>query len=137
MKKNLIIYMVLLVICLISTIIIITKVKEKNENTELEKIQEGGSKYSEEQLNNFEFKITNMDSSIQNKINNYEMFSSKMKEYIYLNGLVEADNAKYLNCSMDEKNNKIILIFKLNDKNNTTLIANILLNDDNYAFSHY
>lgn len=131
--KIIIILIVFLVICILAIIGVISNInKNSDEVDEIAKLQEGGKEYSTDELNNFEFNIINLDNSIKEKIN-YNKFIISLKEYIYINGLVQADKAKYINSY--EEGNEISILFELNDDKNTNLIA--IINISNYTYKFY
>lgn len=113
--------------------------KDKNQTIETNEtdvfdLQEGGSEYNSEHLNNYDFSIIDMDQDIKEKINNLDDFTFQMKEYIYLNGLVGGHTAKYINYTKNEKN-VIKLEFILNDSEQTNIFAEVDLNNNTYKFS--
>lgn len=131
--KIIIVLIVILIICILAIIGVISNTNKNNdESDEIAKLQEGGKEYSTSELNNFDFDIVNLDNSIKEKIN-YNEFIINLKEYIYINGLVEADKAQYVNSY--EEGNEISILFELNDDKHTNLTA--VINISNYTCKFY
>lgn len=131
--KIIIVLIVVLIICILAIIGVISNTNKNNdESDEIAKLQEGGKEYSISELNNFDFDIVNLDNSIKEKIN-YNEFIINLKEYIYINGLVEADKAQYVNSY--EEGNEISILFELNDDKHTNLTA--VINISNYTCKFY
>lgn len=138
-KNILIIISVMILIILICIILILVAMhinKTNNNDEEYDEIadmEEGGEEYSKEHLEYMDFKVINLGSNITDKIKNVNEFLLDMKEYIYLNGLVEANCAEFIN--IDETENRIILEFRLNNPKKTIVLATISLKDNTYMFS--
>lgn len=136
--KILLIIIVIVIICIIAVIGLILSINKKDTTTiieedEIANLQEGGAEYTTDELKTFEIKINNLDNNVKNKIKDYNKFILAMKEYIYKNGLVQADTAEYI--GIKEEESKIIIRFKLNNANGTILSATIDLRDNSYKFS--
>lgn len=136
--KILLIIIVIVVICIVAVIGLILSINKKDTTTiieedEIENLQEGGAEYTTDELKTLEIKINNLDTNTKNKIKDYNKFILAMKEYIYKNGLVQANTAEYI--GIKEEENKITMRFKLNDSNETILSATIDLRDNSYKFS--
>lgn len=144
MKKNKVICIVIFIILVILIMVLLTSVfvvksmiKENKENPEeiesIEEIEEGGIEYNESQLNNFTIKIQGLTSDIEEKISNKEQFNLKFKEYIYINGLVDAEIA--IIDKWQFKANILYIIFKLDDINETSLLVKV--EADNIEVNEY
>jgi len=123
---------VILMIVILMSILVIKRAKKQGEDA-IEHMQEGGIAYNENQLNNFTINIQGLTAEIEKKITNKKTFNLKFKEYIYLNGLVDAKNA-----TIDKwqyKNNVLYMILKLDDINQTSLIVKI--DSDNIEIAEY
>lgn len=138
-KNILIIISVMILIILICIILILVAMhinKTNNNDGEYDEIanmEEGGEEYHKEHLKNMNFEVTNLSSDIKSRIKDVNQFLIDMKEYIYLNGLVQANLAECIN--IGEEENKIILQFRLNNPEKTIISVNINLKDNTYEFS--
>lgn len=138
MKDKLVylICLIIVIIIIISSIIIFLYKKTENEdNNDISYVQESGGEYNSSQLNNFNFELVNMNEEVIKKIKEPDKFRKYMKEYLYKNGKIEADKAEYLSYRTD--NNFLVIKFKLNDKNETRIIAKIDISSDTYEFIVY
>ena len=137
--KNKLVYLIFTsLIIIILLIIIISFYKRNTKNiigNDSFEVNAGGEEYSSTHLNNFSFQIVNLDQEAQNNIRDIQSFIYKMKEYLYKNGIVEASKGKFISCNIKE--NVMILKFKLNDKNETRLMAKINIDNQTYEFVAY
>lgn len=150
MKKNKVIYIaifiifiILIMVLLTSIVLIKSMIKKNEENPEtkesiesidsIEEMQEGGIEYNENQLNNFTINIQGLTSEIEEKISNKEQFNLKFKEYIYINGLVDAENA--ILDKWQFKDDILYIRFKLDDIKETNLIVKV--EEDNIEVNEY
>lgn len=139
-EKNILIIisvMILIIIICIILILVAMHINKTNNNDddeydEIADMEEGGEEYSKEHLKYMDFEVINLGSDITNRIKNINQFFLDMKEYIYLNGLIEANRAEFIN--IDETENKIILEFRLNNPKKTIVSATISLKDNTYMF---
>ena len=136
------IILIMMMIMIIGIIIMIGIIGSINKNTtednqiqkdEISNLEEGGEEYNIEQLNNFDFKVTNLNSSVKSKIKDINQFLLDMKEYIYINGLVQANCAECIN--VKELSGKVVIEFQLNNPETTIITATINLTDNTYIFS--
>ena len=134
--KNDKILLIMIILIIIAIIIIIGVIYFINRNRSIKENkddvfdrQEGGAEYSTSELNNFELEITNLNSNIKNK----NQLTLKVKEYVYLNGLVQANQAECI--SSKEQESRIVLTLKLNDPKQTILTVVINLKDNTYQIS--
>lgn len=107
--------------------------KDNNIEEDISNLEEGGEEYSKEHLKDLDFEVTNLNSNIKSKIKDINKFLLDMKEYIYLNGFVQANIAECIN--INEEENKMILQFRLNNPEKTIVLVNINLKDNTYEFS--
>lgn len=130
MKKNKIILfsILMLIVLLIILIIAINKIKnininEENEEIPIEDRNEAGTEYTTEQLENVNIEISGLTEELQNEIGDINQFVHDFKEYLYLNGLIDANEAKI----EDWQNENDILQIRiiLNDINNSTILIEI------------
>ena len=133
MKRNITIA-ILIGIIIIGITLAIVFINRINSDDSIDLgIEKGGpTEYREEILSHFDLKITNF-SEIQKIVKlNEEKFYKDIEEYIYKNGLVQATEAKY----SDYENNGqfLILSFKLNDDNRTTIYSKINTKYHSYTF---
>ena len=126
----LIFIIIIFIVGIIATIFLVNENKEK-EDDERRKLQEGGWEYSRKELDNINFEISGINNTLKNKIN-YDEFVINMKEYIYLNGLIQATKAEYLNSK--EKDSEITIQFRLNDNKGTIVTAVIDKDSNKYVF---
>lgn len=132
------ILLVIIIVTIISIIVIASLIYIINKNNKMDKDEiwnqaEAGVEYSTDHLKNFEFKVINVDNKVKNLIPQYDMFTFKMKEYLYLNGLVQASTAEFVD--FESNDNNIIIKFKLNNPKQTIVTAKINLQDNTYIFS--
>ena len=96
----------------------------------------GDEKYTKEQLNNFNFNIDNVPNDISQYIEDSEEFNIKIKEYVYLNGLVDASLAKYAEYEITD--DKILIIYNLNNQEKTNLYVSInIANKNSQIYDDY
>lgn len=150
MKENKVIYIAIFIIFIILIMVLLTSIvliknmiKNNEENSEtigsietidpIEEMQEGGIEYNENQLNNFTINIQGLTSEIEEKISNKEQFNLKFKEYIYINGLVDAKNA--IIDKWQFKDDILYIRFKLDDIRETNLIVKV--EEDNIEVNEY
>lgn len=126
----LIFIIIIFIVGIIATIFLVNENKEI-EDDEIRKLQEGGAEYSRKELDNINFEISGINNTLKNKIN-YDEFVINMKEYIYLNGLIQATKAEYLNSK--EEDSKIAIQFRLNDNKGTIVTAVIDKDSNKYVF---
>ena len=79
----------------------------------------GEENYTREHLKEFNFNIDNIPSDITQYINNMEEFNNRIKEYVYLNGLVDASYAKYDKYEIND--GEILIIYNLNNQEKSNL----------------
>lgn len=135
--KMLIAFIILIIVIIIVTLtILLTNKKNIDDNNyeEIEERNEAGVAYDRTQLNNFNFTLSNMSDDIKSKISNMDDFLIEMKEYIYINGLVQANEGKFIEYGSDY-DKYIEAKFLLNDDKNTVLKANIYLYKNKYEFT--
>lgn len=89
----------------------------------------GSAEYNEEQLNNFQVEIIIPDDVIRRVSNNEELYL-KIKEYTFLNGLIDATKIEYQGLEEIKERNSLVIFLKLNnpDENVITILLN---NNDN------
>ena len=126
----LIFIIIIFIVGIIATIFLVNENKEI-EDDEIRKLQEGRAEYSRKELDNINFEISGINNTLKNKIN-YDEFVINMKEYIYLNGLIQATKAEYLNSK--EKDSEITIQFRLNDNKGTIVTAVIDKDSNKYVF---
>lgn len=132
------ILLVIIIVTIISIIAIASLIYIINKNNKMDKDEiwnqaEAGVEYSTEHLKNFKFEVINVDSNVKSKIPYYDTFIFKIKEYLYLNGLVQASTAEFVN--FESNSTSMILKFKLNNPKQTIVTAKINLQDNTYTFS--
>ena len=98
----------------------------KNENTVTtdnatndvfySKEEMGNAKYSKDQLNNFSIEIKGMTNDISKYINDMSKFETDIKEYMYKNGLVDANVLEVQRSEYQESTKRLGIVFKLNNK---------------------
>lgn len=137
--KNKLIYLILVIIIFIIIIMIsimsLYKKDEVNDNNDISKVQESGEEYNSTHLNNFDFKLINISEEASKNIKDLNEFIYNMKEYLYKNGIVEANQAEYITYSIENK--KMMIKFKLNDKSETRVVSKIDLETQTYEFVTY
>ena len=133
-EKLIIVLIITISICIVAIIGIILFINSNNEteDDEIRKLQEGGTEYTTDELKGIEITIKNLDNNIKEQIK-YNKFIIAMKEYIYENGLIEADEAQCI--SVSDLENEIILQFRLNNSKLTILTAKINIKNYSYEFS--
>lgn len=131
----LILAIIIFIIIIIVAIVSFYKKEENNINKDISKVQESGEEYNSIHLNNFDFQIVNLTEEASNNIKNTYDFIYKMKEYLYKNGIVEANQAEYIAYNVED--DKMMIKFKLNDENQTRIIAKIDLTNELYEFVTY
>lgn len=125
-----IILTIILLIIITFTIYIINSNQDKEVNVEL--LNEGGAEYEVSQLDNFEFEILGLNDEILSEIN-IDTLKLEMKEYVYLEGLVDANQALLQNWNTD--NNVLYLEFLLNNENNTIINIEVNLSTNRYTIT--
>lgn len=138
--KNKLGYLILVIIIfIISIIVAIVSSYNKEEinvnNDDISKVQEGGEEYNSIHLNNFDFQIVNITKEVSDNIKDTYNFIYNMKEYLYKNGIVEANKAECIAYNIE--NDKMMIKFKLNDEKETRVIAKIDLIKEIYEFITY
>ena len=137
--NNKVLYTLLAIILIIVIIVLIIvsfkSEKQKNNVTDISTVSEGGEEFNSDHLSSFNFHIVNMNEDVLNNIRDISKFKYSMKEFLYKNGNVDCDEAKYM--SYESKNNIITIKFKLNDSKESRLVAKIDLQSDTYEFVVY
>lgn len=146
MKKNtkifigagilIIIIFLILIMNLIKNIKSISTIKQEDYVIENE-YKSGGKEYSPEQLKNLQIKITDMPKEVKEKINDEEKLITSVKEYMFFNGLVDANVAKCDNYKIDEEKKQIKMRFILNNDAKDILLAIIDLNSNEIKITNY
>lgn len=127
---------IILIVVIIALIVITFKSeKPKKEIINISSASEGGEEFNSNHLNNFNFNIVNMNGDVINKISDISKFKYNMKEFLYKNGNVNCDEAKYISHELND--NILTIKFKLNDSKESRLIAKINLQRDTYEFVVY
>lgn len=127
---------IILIVVIIALIVITFKSeKPKKEIINISSVSEGGEEFNSNHLNNFNFNIVNMNGDVINKISDISKFKYNMKEFLYKNGNVNCDEAKYISHELND--NILTIKFKLNDSKESRLIAKINLQRDTYEFVVY
>lgn len=138
-KSILISIIIMICIIIVGIIIVLGVIYRINTDNNIEKeeditnLEEGGEEYTKEHLKDVDFEITNLSNSVTSRIKDVNQFLLDMKEYIYLNGLVQANIAECIN--INESEGKIIAEFRLNDPEKTIITATINVEDNTYTFS--
>ena len=96
--------------------------------------ENGEARYTKETIDSLEFKIEGMPDEVLNYINDINEFEYKVKEYIYLNGLIDASVASYKEYEIMEEENGICITFSLNNENQTIMDVTINLEDNSLTF---
>lgn len=97
----------------------------------------GNVQYNREQLNNFEFTITGIPEKVESYIQDMDEFQVEIKEYIYKNGLVDANMAEFKLYELNEKNKQIGMVFELNNEDQDKILVRIDLNNQHIQISNY
>lgn len=127
---------IILIVVIIALIVITFKSeKPKKEIINISSVSEGGEEFNSNHLNNFNFNIVNMNGDVINKISDISKLKYNMKEFLYKNGNVNCDEAKYISHELND--NILTIKFKLNDSKESRLIAKINLQRDTYEFVVY
>lgn len=123
MKNNkiLLISIAILVLLLIILIVCLIIINKQNTEVDIENGETGNAEYSREQLKNVQTQIEGLSQEITSNIKDIDEFNTNLKEYIYLNGLVDATTAKVEEWNITD--NKLEIKIHLNDINNTTIKA--------------
>ena len=128
MKNNKILFLMILIstiiIILIVAILVMQKQIQDYENKPIEERNEGGVAYDISQLKNVDISIEGLTKEITKYINNTKEFNTKIKEYIYINGLVDASVAKVIRHDIIAENN-VKIYMQLNDINKTVLSIDV------------
>lgn len=113
--------------------------KDFTENTEFDifnEEQENGEVESNEGLiDKIDIKIENIPNDLVEKIKNQKEFYFKIKQYIFLNGLISAKTANYEKYQIEENINKLAIRFKLDDEFSSKIIVVVDLNNGNIEVS--
>lgn len=127
---------IILIIVIVTLIIFSFKSeKQKNEIIDISSVSEGGEEFNSDHLNNFNFSIVNMNEDVLNNIKDISKFKNSMKEFLYKNGNVDCNEAKYISYELND--NIITIKFKLNDSKESRLIAKINLQSETYEYVVY
>ncbi len=139
MDTKKLIFAIIILIIIIIVLMILIKINNQNINSqEYDDIwyqNEAGVEYSDEQLDNFNFSIVGITEQVKNKISSEEQLNLEIKKYVYLNGLVQATKATLSNYK--EEDNRLYLVFKLNNPEETKLTVSIDLEANSYQISEY
>lgn len=122
MKRSNII-LVIIVICIILIIImsiVLIVIKEWKRKERLEEREEGGIEYEQVQAKNVEIDTREVIKEIEGVIKDINKIKENIKEYIFINGLVDANKITVKESKMEK--NKIKLKVQLDDINNTILL---------------
>lgn len=132
MKNNTKIFLAIIFILIV---IIILGIIIKDHKSEEQQFQKVDVKYNESQLSGFNLNIYKIDDKVTKKISNIDEILLKLKEYLYLKGIVNGDTLKFIQAKED--NNQINLKFEFNDDVRTKIIVDVNLNDNTYNFYDY
>ena len=88
-------------------------------------------------LSDFKFDVTGIPNECVEVINEIEVYNNVIKEYVYMHGLTEADSAIYQGYNYNDEKKILDIIFKLNDKNRTTLLAALYLETGELQLKQY
>lgn len=122
MKRSniiLVIIVIFIILIIIMSIVLIV-IKEWKRKERLEEREEGGIEYEQVQAKNVEIDTREVIKEIEGVIKDINKIKENIKEYIFINGLVDA-NKITVKESKTEKN-KIKLKVQLDDINNTILL---------------
>ena len=96
--------------------------------------ENGKAQYNREHLNVFEFDIDNIPSEVLKYIDNIDEFKNKFKEFIYLNGLIDASIATYKELEVLEEDHCAWILYTLNNEKQTNIDVTINLENHNISF---
>ena len=133
-RKKLIIVIMMIIILVLIIFILIYGINTKNEdeNITIEERNEGGEEYNITHLDNFDIKIEGLSDEIEDQIKDLEDFQIQFKEFVYLNGLVDADIANVISYNINE--NELQIDFQLNNPNQTKMYCIISILEQEYEF---
>ena len=97
----------------------------------------GNVQYNREQLNNFEFEITNIPDVVKSYIDDMNEFTLVVKEYVYKNGLITATVADFERYQVQQENNRLGVILKLNNESENKLLVIVNINMQTMIVSDY
>ncbi len=122
MKRSniILVIIVILIILIIITSIVLIVIKECQRKEKLEEREEGGIEYEQVQAKNVEIDTREVIKEIEGVIKDTNKIKENIKEYIFINGLVDANKITVKESKMEE--NKIKLKVQLDDINNTILL---------------
>lgn len=86
--------------------------------------------YNNSQLDNINFNIVDIPNEISDYVINIESVKKQIKKYIYLNGLIDSTIANYKTHQISEENDKIAILFELNNKKKTQIIVKVNKKDN-------
>lgn len=122
MKRSniiLVIIVILIILIIIMSIVLIV-IKEWKRKERLEEREEGGIEYEQVQAKNVEIDTREVIKEIEGVIKDINKIKENIKEYIFINGLVDANKITVKESKMEK--NKIKLKVQLDDINNTILL---------------
>lgn len=122
MKRSniiLVIIVILIILIIIMSIVLIV-IKEWKRKERLEEREEGGIEYEQVQAKNVEIDTREVIKEIEGVIKDVNKIKENIKEYIFINGLVDANKITVKESKMEK--NKIKLKVQLDDINNTILL---------------
>lgn len=135
-KKKLLIVLLILVVLMVIICIVVKRQQantKKEENLQVEQREEGGEAYNDAQLNNFDITIERMEKEIEKEIKDMDDFELEFKEYIYLNGLVDANIATIESYNIN--GNELKINFQLNNPSATKMTCTVNISEQTYEFS--
>ena len=100
--------------------------QQKNKN--------GGSAYTKEELNNIDLQINGLTDEIKAYLTDSDKLETEIKEYIYLNGLIDTTVANITNWNM-ENSDTMKMQITLNDGKTTVLNVSINLKENEYQIT--
>ncbi len=122
MKRSniiLVIIVIFIILIIIMSIVLIV-IKEWKRKERLEEREEGGIEYEQVQAKNVEIDTREVIKEIEGVIKDINKIKENIKEYIFINGLVDANKITVKESKMEK--NKIKLKVQLDDINNTILL---------------
>ena len=122
MKRSniiLVIIVILIILIIIMSIVLIV-IKEWKRKERLEEREEGGIEYEQVQAKNVEIDTREVIKEIEGVIKDINKIKENIKEYIFINGLVDSNKITLKESKMEK--NKIKLKVQLDDINNTILL---------------
>jgi len=90
----------------------------------------GSAEYNQEQLKNLDISISNIPENVSKYILNKEEFDLNIKEYVYLNGLVDATKVEYKKYEEDKEKKIVKIFFQLNNTDKNSFMVILKLNDN-------